>query len=121
MPLLTMPLGTGLALSLPLPLTLTLTLPLTRRDALFHASGHGCFQAQAAELAAHGLVRYLVITPPQQSWRHTGWSTPLGYPYLLTLTPLPPPLPLPLPLSRSTPHGDFWCCQGTGIEAFARL
>ena len=29
-----------------------------------------------------------------QSWRHTGWSTP---------------------------HGDFWCCQGTGIEAFARL
>ena len=29
-----------------------------------------------------------------QSWRHTG---------------------------RSTPHGDFWCCQGTGIEAFARL
>ena len=29
-----------------------------------------------------------------QSWRHTGWSTPFG---------------------------DFWCCQGTGIEAFARL
>jgi len=29
-----------------------------------------------------------------QSWRHSGWSTPFG---------------------------DFWCCQGTGIEAFARL
>ena len=29
-----------------------------------------------------------------QSWRHTGWSTPFG---------------------------DFWCCQGTGVEAFARL
>ena len=29
-----------------------------------------------------------------QAWRHSGWSTPFG---------------------------DFWCCQGTGIEAFARL
>ena len=29
-----------------------------------------------------------------QSWRHSGWSTA---------------------------HGDYWCCQGTGIEAFARL
>ena len=29
-----------------------------------------------------------------QAWRHAGWSTP---------------------------YGDFWCCQGTGVEAFARL
>ena len=29
-----------------------------------------------------------------QSWRHTGWSTPFG---------------------------DWWCCQGTGVEAFARI
>lgn len=29
-----------------------------------------------------------------QSWRHAGWSTPFG---------------------------DFWCCMGTGVEAFARL
>ena len=29
-----------------------------------------------------------------QSWRHAGWSTP---------------------------YGDWWCCMGTGVEAFARL
>ena len=29
-----------------------------------------------------------------QAWRHAGWSTA---------------------------YGDFWCCQGTGVEAFARM
>ncbi|KAL1500497.1 hypothetical protein AB1Y20_013154 [Prymnesium parvum] len=29
-----------------------------------------------------------------QAWRHAGWSTP---------------------------YGDWWCCMGTGIEAFARM
>ena len=29
-----------------------------------------------------------------QAWRHAGWSTP---------------------------YGDWWCCMGTGVEAFARI
>ena len=36
----------------------------------------------------------MVSKASPQAWRHAGWSTP---------------------------YGDFWCCQGTGVEAFARL
>ena len=39
------------------------------------------------------LGQYVSKAAPQ-AWRHAGWSTALG---------------------------DFWCCQGTGVEAFARL
>ena len=73
----------------------------THHVATYHAATYLlCRQVLTMPLLTAGAMLYFmplgtgVSKRKPQSWRHTGWSTP---------------------------HGDFWCCQGTGIEAFARL